>query len=693
MTDLIISDSLVIPCTDKRARDALRGVPVLRKHGGNTGTKANKGKFYLDIVAAFDTETSTIELPDGPQAFTYVWQLQLGPELTIIGRTWSEFLDLMQTYRDYMPTGSRLCVWVHNLSFDFQFMQGVYPFKPSEVFCIDSRKVLKCEMYGCIEFRCSYLHSNMGLALFADKMQTKHRKLVGDLDYSIVRYPWTPLDPKTELPYMVNDVVCLVEAITNEMEHDGDNLYTIPKTSTGYVRRDVKKAMRRVRRGYVQELQPDYECYKALREAFRGGNCHANRYYAGELQHDVKSVDESSAYPYVIVCCKYPIGNFFYQGEATLEDLEDIMVRRGKAVLARVSFSNIRLRDKFNGCPYLTIDKSRHLQGFTADNGRILEADYLETTVTDIDLKIILKQYDFDDFYSFNTWFTRYGPLPQCLKDTVLEYYTLKTRLKGVEGKEVLYTKSKNKLNSIYGMMAQNPVKQTIDFIDGEYIEREEDEAHILEVYGKRAFLTYQWGVWTTANARAALQEGIDAAGDQFIYTDTDSVKFFPDEDIMQRFAKINRQRMQLAQKNGAFSYDPAGNIHYMGVFEDDGDYSEFKTLGAKKYVVRSPRSGKIMATIAGATKVKAGPELEKHGGVDAFREGFIFREAGGTDLIYNDLKEPIIIEAEGRELRITSNVVIKESTYTVGLTADYLRLLDYSRKVFLHDFHLHGIM
>ena len=161
----------------------------------------------------------------------------------------------------------------------------------------------------------------------------------------------------------------------------------------------------------------------------------------------------------------------------------------------------------------------------------------------------------------------------------------------------------------------------------------------------------------------------------------------------MQRFAKINRQRMQLAQKNGAFSYDPAGNIHYMGVFEDDGDYKEFKTLGAKKYVVRSPRSGKITATIAGATKVKAGPELEKHGGVDAFREGFIFREAGGTDLIYNDLKEPVIIEAEGHELRITSNVVIKESTYTVGLTADYLRLLDYSRKVFLHDFHLHGIM
>ena len=78
---------------------------------------------------------------------------------------------------------------------------------------------------------------------------------------------------------------------------------------------------------------------------------------------------------------------------------------------------------------------------------------------------------------------------------------------------------------------------------------------------------------------------------------------------------------------------------------------------------------------------------------MDELRVGFIFRDAGGTYLIYNDLKEPIIIEAEGHELPITSNVVIKESTYTVGLTADYLRLLDYSRKVFLQDFHLHGII
>ena len=56
-----ISDSLVVSHDDDKALDALRGFPVLKKHGGNTGSKANKGKFLLDCIAAFDTETTTIE--------------------------------------------------------------------------------------------------------------------------------------------------------------------------------------------------------------------------------------------------------------------------------------------------------------------------------------------------------------------------------------------------------------------------------------------------------------------------------------------------------------------------------------------------------------------------------------------------------------------------------------------------------
>lgn len=687
-----ISGSLVVSSDDKKALDALRGLPVLRKHGGNTGTKANKGKFILDCIAAFDTETTTIDLPDGPQAFTYVWQLQINEGLTIIGRTWPELFDLLHYWSAYMPTGCWLVIWVHNLSFEFQFMSGVYPFRPSEVFAIESRKVLYCKMFDRFEFRCSYLHSNMSLDAFARKWNTQHRKLVGDLDYTVTRYPWTPLLPD-ELPYMVNDVVVLVEAIRAEMEAEKVNLYTVPKTSTGWVRKDVKKAMRKVRYGYVQEMQPTYEQYRALREAFRGGNTHANRYYSGDTLHNVASVDESSAYPFVLVCCKYPAGPFFDCGSCTQDEVEKLIDTRKKAVLMRIALWDVDLADPWQGCPYLTTDKSRNIRGAVVDNGRIMKADYLETTVTDVDYQIIRKMYTWTSFYGIQVWKARYGMLPASLREEIEKYYSMKTGLKGVEGMETYYQKSKARLNSIYGMMAQNPVKQSIRYELGEFLEGDKPEEDLLAATAHRAFTCYQWGVWCTANSRKMLQDGIDACGRDFVYTDTDSVKYRKgDSAIEARLEEINAERRELALKHSAWANDPKGTPHYMGVFESEGVYAEFKTLGAKKYICRY-EDGPILCTIAGVNKKKGGPELEKHGGFDAFKEGFTFSDAGGTESIYNDIPgDPIMLHIDGHELPITSNVVIAPSTYTVGLTAEYKRILEDAEAI-LKTMHLHGIL
>lgn len=687
-----ISDSLVVTPDDRRALDALRGVTVLQKHGGNTGSKENKGKFLLDCIAAFDTETSTIELEDGPQAFTYVWQLQINEDLTIIGRTWPELFELFKHWASYMPTGAWLVIHVMNLSYEFQFMSGVYPFRVSDVFAVESRKVLYCKMFDRFEFRCAYLHSNMSLDQFGKKWNTKHRKLVGDLDYSIVRYPWTPLKDD-ELPYMVNDVVVLVEAIRAEMEAEGVNLYTLPKTSTGWVRTDVRKAMRRVKRGYVADMQPDYQIYTALREAFRGGNTHANRYYSGDTLHNITSVDESSAYPFVITTCQYPAGPFYECGECSEEQVEKIIDIRSKAVLMRVQIWGLDLRDIWTGCPYLTTDKCRNVFGAVVDNGRLLKADYLETTLTDIDFKIIRNMYQWEAFNAPEVWKARYAYLPGPLREVVEKYYSMKTGLKGVEGMETYYNKSKARLNSIYGMMAQNPVKQLIKYRDFEFVEDDKDEAEILEAYIRRAFVTYQWGVWVTAWARWYLQQGIDAAGRDFVYCDTDSVKYRAgDPEIEKRLEALNDERRLMSFKAGAWANDPEGTAHYMGVFESEGTYQEFRTLGAKKYVYRYP-DGPLKVTIAGVDKSKGGPELEKAGGIDAFREGFTFHDAGGTESIYNDIiGQPIIIEREGRELPITSNVVIAPSSYTVGITAEYRRCLENASDI-LTMFHKHGII
>ena len=647
--------------------------PLVKRKRGNQRTK--KRVKYKDIITAFDIETT--RLADIEQSVMYVWQWQFDEDYTVVGRTWEQFVAFQRKIAKILDD-SVLVVFVHNLSYEFQFLRGIYQFSPDEVFAIKSRKVLKCNMHGCFEFRCSYFHSNMNLDTYTKKMGVKHKKLTGTFDYEKIRYPWTELS-NDELAYCVHDVQGLVEAIKIEMEHDGDNLYTFPLTSTGYVRRDAKKAMSNVSFSFVRNQLPDYEIYKMLREAFRGGNTHANRYYANYTIHNVHSADRSSSYPDVMCNCKFPISEFYRLGDLPYKEVIKLIEKRKKALIMRVAITGIYLTRIDWGCPYLSISKCRHIENALEDNGRILSADYLETTLTDIDLRIVLQEYSFTDIRFFDVASSRYGYLPKPLINTICQYYHYKTELKNVPGQELLYMKSKNKLNSLYGMCAQDPVKQSILFINNDFQEQNEEEAKLLLEHNKKAFLAYQWGVWVTAWARYRLEEGIILAhGDienpnspQFVYCDTDSVKYLGDIDL----TVFNRQRITDSKRSGAYATDPAGITHYMGVYEKEHDMCEFRTMGAKKYVYRETPEGKLICTIAGVSKSLGGKELESHGGITAFHEGFTFEQAGGLEAVYNDDVDTVIY-VEGHSLHITANVVLRPSTYTLGLSADYKRLL-----------------
>lgn len=644
-----------------------------------------KKKHYLDLVCAFDIETTT--LPDLEQAIMYIWQFQVDDHFTVIGRTWEQYFRMLRNIKEQI--GSRLlCIYVHNLSFEYQFLKGLYDFQPEEVFAVESRKVLKCTMWDTFEYRCSYLHSNMSLAAFTAKMGVPDAKL-SNFDYSKIRYPWTELS-EDELLYCINDVRGLVQALKKEMAMDHDTLYTIPLTSTGYVRRDCKKAMEDYNHSQLAEMLPDISVYRALREAFRGGNTHANRWYSGDIVHNVYSVDLVSAYPSVMVNYKYPMKQFFREGECTLDRVLELIYKKHKAVLMRICFYNIKLISRYTGVPYLARDKCRYIDNGVYDNGRILSADYLETTITDIDLKIIMAQYTWTDSNPFDVFYARYGKLPKALRDTVIKYYRLKTELKQNPGdpydeeKEYFYFKAKNKLNSLYGMTAQDPAKISIEFIDGEFREKDEPLEDILKKNYKKAFLSYAWGVWVTCWCRYLLQQGIDAAGDYFVYCDTDSVKSIGPVDM----TEFNRKMQELSEKNGAYATDGKGRIHYLGLFEQEtvSGYESFVTLGAKKYAY--VENGKLHITIAGVNKKKGAEEL---GSIENFKEGFIFRDAGGTESVYNDNVHYQYF-VDGRYVLITDNVVIKESTYELGITEEYRRILQGCANIKYSDHEMPGL-
>jgi hypothetical protein len=642
---------------------------VQKRNVGNPGSRS-KIK-YLDIITAFDIETTYIK--DIEQSIMYVWAWQFGDKCTVIGRTWREFNDFAYMLSTVLKDDAKLVTFVHNLSYEFQFLRGIYKFTPEEVFAIKNRKVLKISMLNCIEMRCSYMHANMSLDVYTHKMGAKHAKLSGaEFDYNVIRYPWTDLS-ENELNYVVNDVYGLVEAIQIEMDHDNDNLYSFPLTSTGYVRRDAKKAMRFVSHKYIKNQLPDFRIYEMLREAFRGGNTHANRYYAGIILDNVKSADITSSYPAKQVNCYYPVTEFMHIGGCTFDDLIKLIKVRKKAVIMRVSMTNVRLKNKYWGSPYIPRDKTRNIRGGVYDNGRVLEAEYLEISLTDIDLKIILSEYDFDDFVAMEVAHARYGKLPPMLIEETIKYFEAKTTLKDVEGQELHYMKSKNKLNSIYGMMAQDLVKQSVLFENEEFEEQEEDPEELLQKSNRKAFLAYQWGVWVTAHARQQLEEGIRLAGEGFVYCDTDSVKYIGEIDWQQ----YNQKYIEQSKESGAVARDPSGKLHYMGTFEYEGQYEQFITLGAKKYCCTV--DGKTLTTIAGVNKKKGGQELDEHGGIAAFAPGFVFIKAGGLDAIYNDDPEVKRYKVDGHEIKITSNVVLRPGVYTLGITAEYERLLEIS--------------
>lgn len=642
----------------------IKGLKTEHRKRGNP--KSRKKRRYIHNIAAFDIESTRLE--DIEQAVMFVWQFAIEGVGVCIGRTWPEFLKFLQRVKDHAG-GRWFKVFVHNLSYEFQFLRGVYDFGPDDVFIIRERKILKAEMFDTFELCCSYLQTNMSLAEFTKEQQ--HAKTT--FDYDKKRYPWTPLDG-SEIEYITNDVVGLIEAMRTRMDSGGDNLYSLPATSTGYVRRVTKRAMRSFNKDRLRSMLPDERLYTMLKESFRGGDTHASRYYSGEIVENVASWDRSSSYPDVIVNDVFPMGEWTFRSDMTMDEFITMFLGR-RACVFRVAVQGLRMVSRTWPDPYLSYHKCRDVVRPDLDNGRILSADYLVTTMTDVDFRIFLSCYDFDDIWFLDFAHCAYKKLPEQLRSVVKKLYKDKTELKGVAGQETRYNRSKAMINSVYGMMVQDPARPEIKFIDGDYKEDTDTPlSQRLEEANAKAFLSYAWGCWVTAWARYRLYEAIRIVGENnFVYCDTDSVKFIDDGGA--NFEWYNAQRMEASRSSGAFAVDPAGVTHYMGVYEKEKTAERFITWGAKKYCYEIGQD--LFLTCAGVHKKKGAAELMAAGGLSAFRLGFVFVDAGGTESVYNDTPEVDHIYVDGyKYLPVTANVVIRPSTYTLGLAEDYRRLL-----------------
>lgn len=238
----------------------------------------------LDAESAFDIETTTYS-PD--LAFMYVWQFCIlirGYYHVIVGRTWNEFEELFYRISRKL-NGIRLIVWVHNLGFEYQNM---FNFIPSHtVFAVKARMPVKVLTIDQIEFRCSCKLTNMSLEMATKKEKgVTYIKDEDKIDYKKLRFPDTPLTD-SEMEYNILDVISLCDLIHCKNINNDDNLVTMPLTSTGYVRRQCRKRVRDEMPHYRDEIflknTLNKDTYLMLKNAARGGNTHANRYYVSSL--------------------------------------------------------------------------------------------------------------------------------------------------------------------------------------------------------------------------------------------------------------------------------------------------------------------------------------------------------------------------------------------------------------------------
>jgi len=584
--------------------------------------RTNKKVEYVNIECAFDIETTNTLYNDEKFAFMYCWQLGIkDKEHIYLGRTWEEFIETCKEIQQYfnLSENRRLICYIHNMGFEFQFMRKYFNWL--NVFAVDERKPIKALCDFGIEFRDSYILSGYSLAKTAENL-TQHsiKKLVGDLDYNICRNSKTPLTEQ-EKAYCNNDVEILLYYINEQI-----NLYRditkIPLTNTGRVRQFVRNKCyhtstnhRKDNKGHytryrriMQDLTLNGTEYEQLKRAFAGGFTHANANYSGKVLENVASIDFTSSYPAVMLSEMYPMS----KGQiTTLTKEKDFKFYLSHyCLLFDAVFYGIESTVSFEN--YISESKCTHLINPIVNNGRVYCADELHITLTDVDFKIIKQSYKWKQCKVGNIIRYAKGYLPRPVLQSIIELYGKKTTLKGVTGKETEYLLSKGMLNSVYGMCVTDIVRDNNIYTNDEWIKEPTNASEDIDKYNnsKSRFLFYPWGVWVTAYARANLWTGILNIKEDYVYSDTDSIKFLNYKkhiDFIEWYNKritnkLNRMCAEMKINPDLLAPKTIKGISKpLGVWDFEGIYTRFKTLGAKRYLVE--QDGKLHLTVAGLSK------------------------------------------------------------------------------------------
>lgn len=583
---------------------------------------------YNDCIIMADTETSKEKAGTICRNYVVAWTISIRAFdmniVTLYGHKPSEMVECIEMMQKAME-GEKTVIYFHHLNYDWTFLRKHFIKawgNPEHQLNTKSYNPIFITFKTGLILRDSLILSQRSLEKWAKDLDVEHQKAVGAWDYEKVRNQSDRLSPM-EKTYIENDTLCGVECLQKTMDELGKRIFSMPYTATGIVRSIVQRIGKENRaREKFKAIVPSFDVQKILEEVAHGGYVHNNRYMSEMVvEGDIDEYDGLSWYPAMAILFKFPGERFSEFGRVC--DPHFILANSDEyAYIFKLIMMKPRLKNNEIVMPVISKSKLDSSINVIEDAGRVLEAEYVSIYTNDVDLELIMEQYDYDKACCCEVYYSKKEYLPRWFTDYVYKCFEDKQKLKG--GDPVAYSIAKGKLNAIaYGLMMQRPVKISIEenYDTGEFDEVDNaDEKKLYDIYKNKrsSILPYQWGVYIPSYGQRELFK-IGKLTKVWLYSDTDSVfgKGF-DKEKIDTFNEDVKKRL-LERGYGPVHHN--GVNYWLGTVKLEGQYKEFVSVGAKRYATRD-QSGLAQITCAGVSK--SGVNCLKND-LRNFHAGFVF--------------------------------------------------------------------
>ena len=640
-------------------------------------------KHYYNIYAGFDIETTTYL----DRAYMYIWQLGINGQ-AFYGNTWEEYNDCLEILNNYIirlnaqkcaenhskEFKAQMLCFIHNISFEWQFVRKEIPI--TDVFLKSLREPLYFESNN-IKFIDSYQITHMSLAKLA-KRYTKTQKMVGDIDYMILRNSFDGKNlTEKEQKYCENDVLILCEFAEyyfNKYIKNNEMIYT----ETSIVRHRLKQAFKeqkKITKNQILGMYPktfnEYLMY--MEYLFTGGWVKSAADVYGKILHDIKCKDITSSYPAQISHRYYPVSEFKKVSITGKSQFNHLLGRY--CCILDLTLYNVKkttIHSIISTSKIINNDNGRVL----VDNGRIAEADKVRLLMTELDWEIFNKFYKHDIYRMECNSFkiAVRGKLPDYVVSTMLDAYERKEELK-LAGED--YYNEKCFVNMFYGCFVTRIHKYnyTMDTETGNITKELNDYYKNI----RSSVLSPFWGIWCTAWARWQELTAVYENADCVVYGDTDSVKGYnmPDD----YFNKYNKEQIEKNKKLAEKYNKNYELIKELGCWDSEPTYRLFKTIGCKRYIGYD-ENNKLSVTIAGVPKgtlereARIKTDDKNHTSepeallvMELLKDGQIFEDCK-TSAIYNDIEHSDYIN--GELMTSKSSIAITNIDFTIKVKKEY---------------------